>query len=117
MAHLNRPKKPRPDFPLFPHASGMWAKKVRGKTHYFGPWHNLQIALERWAKTGRAPLGAIDASWMDVRRSSFQKQAQMLAAANLECYSFRRFRRNRVGANSMLPRQISIKADGSGTAD
>jgi hypothetical protein len=36
----DRPAKPRPDFALFAHATGSWAKKVNGKLLYFGPWND-----------------------------------------------------------------------------
>src|ERR1022692_2804454 len=42
----SKPKKPRRDFPLTPHASGQWCKKVLGKVHYFG--RDADEALKRW---------------------------------------------------------------------
>ena len=48
IASQEKPAKPSDDFPLFPHDSGQWAKKVKGKLHYFGPWADPDAALKRW---------------------------------------------------------------------
>ena len=43
-----RPRKPHRDYPLFPHATGQWAKKIKGRMFYFGPWADPDKALDRY---------------------------------------------------------------------
>ena len=61
-----KPGKPRPDFPLYAHGNGQWAKKIRGRTHFFGVWDAPDDALEKYLDqrdellAGRTPRPTAD---------------------------------------------------------
>jgi integrase len=58
---MDKPDKPYPDFPLFAHANGQWAKKIRGKLEYFGTWGDPDGARDKYLRdvvylqAGRVP--------------------------------------------------------------
>ena len=90
----SKPDKPRPDFPLFPHASGKWAKVIRGKTYYFGRWDDPHAAESAYLKVaddlhaGRVPRPDSDGGLM-VRDL---------------CNKFLQAKRLRMEADSLSPR-------------
>lgn len=47
-AKSEKPDKPYPEFPLYAHNTGRWAKKIKGRTHFFGKWDDWQGALEKF---------------------------------------------------------------------
>jgi hypothetical protein len=78
---IDKPPKPYPEFPLTPHNSGAWMKKIMGKIHYFGKWAHrvngnlLRVEGDGWKEAlelykvqaddqhaGRTPLQTLDCS-------------------------------------------------------
>ena len=50
-----KPSKPHADYPHFAHATGKWAKKVRGRMYYFGTWDNPNGALREYLEVKHSP--------------------------------------------------------------
>jgi integrase len=96
-SQANKPAKPYEGFPLFAHATRRWAKKIRGKFHYFGPWRDPQAALDRFNREwpflskGRTPP-AIDVGDDCTLRTL--------------CNSFLTSKRNKLDAGELNPRSF-----------
>lgn len=93
----NKPPKPTPDFPLYAHASGLWAKKIRGRVHYFGKWADPDGALAAYnAKkndlhAGRLPreVEATDGTVFQVCGAFLTAKKRQMEARELSPRSYR----------------------------
>jgi integrase len=93
-----KPNKPYPEFPLFPHAAGVWAKKIRGKMHYFGKWDDPDAALAKYLAekdalhAGRKPRPDAEAVTVKVLANSYLnlKKAR-LDAGELSPHTWRNY--------------------------
>src|SRR5437660_7942083 len=99
-APSGKPSKPYPDFPLFPHATGRWAKKVRGKLHYFGPWADPDAALAKYLEqkdalhAGRKPRPDPEAVTVkDAANAFLNAKAALLDARELSPHTWANYKR------------------------
>lgn len=82
-----RPTKPYPDFPLFAHSCGRWAKKVRGRIVYFAKWDDPDGALDQWLRdkddllAGRSPRQHLEGVTVDEVVQRFLAAKKMMVDA------------------------------------
>jgi integrase len=82
-----KPAKPYPEFPLFAHATRRWAKKIRGRMHYFGPWDDPDGALKKYLAerdalhAGRTPRPAPEGLTVKALVNAFLNHKQALVDA------------------------------------
>src|SRR5579863_30140 len=90
-----KPPKPYAEFPLFPHAAGVWAKKIKGKMHYFGPWSDPDGALAKYLvekdalHAGRKPRPDPEAATVkDVVNAYLTHKLQLVNGGELSARTF-----------------------------
>jgi integrase len=95
----SKPEKPRPDFPLYAHAAGVWAKRIRGKLHYFGPWEDPEAAEARYNEqkealhAGRKPREDAEAATVkSVVNHFLNHKAGLVESGELSAHTFAKYK-------------------------
>lgn len=93
-----KPERSYPEFPLFPHAAGVWAKKIKGRLHYFGPWGDPDAALAEY----RREVDGLQAG--STPRAGVEDRLTLREAANhyLSCQSIK------LQSGQLSPRSFAV---------
>jgi hypothetical protein len=86
--------KPRPDFPLTPHPTGRWCKKVKGVLHYFGPVSDPEAAEAEWNRVKEN---------LEAGRKPRRKDDERVTVKQL-CDAFVDSKHHRVQSGELTPR-------------
>ncbi len=87
-----KPDKPSPEYPLYAHNTGRWAKKVQGKLYYFGPWEKPEVALDNFNKFQHKHLGTMQPD-------------NQLSIGEL-CQQFLSYKQHQLEAGELAPRTL-----------
>ena len=114
-----KPAKPHKAYPLYAHGSGQWAKKVRGRLHYFGVWSDPTAALKRWNDTkddlleGRPPrVRDGDLLIRDLLNHFLTAKQDAVEAGELSPRSFRDYKDACERIIETFPREWSVESLG-----
>ncbi len=89
-----KPQKPHPDFPLYAHNVGKWAKTIRGRTVFFGRWEDPEGALTEYLDqkddlyAGRTPGSKGGLTLRDLCNAFIKAKRIKLDAGQLSSRSF-----------------------------
>lgn len=91
------PHLPYEDFPLFPHQSGRWAKKIRQRLQYFGSLNDRwQVALDEYLRTK---------DFLQAGRSAPAAESDAITVADV-CNQFLRSKRDKVECGELSQRSL-----------
>ena len=92
---MPKPTKPYPGFPLTPHASGNWCRKINGKIWYFGK--DADKALRQY-------LNEVD----DIRAGRNPRKQKSVEGVTIEdvCDDFLDYKQSQVDEGELSPRTL-----------
>ena len=100
----------RDDFPLFPSGNGLWAKKVRGRLHYFGPHADPEGALQRWNdfRDGRTPKAG-GLALHEIVNPFLDEKKRLIQSGEITHRSFQDYYDTAVRLSKELGREMLVK--------